>query len=205
MSNLVPIKAGSRIKIPAYLIARYENEWQIANNILKQKREKSSQPSVRQGDNRYSLQFRHEDLSKFTRKKDLLRYIKTTHEIVTGKYFLRQISQYRSNLLASALKNFGVPVQGESITIFNINKYDSYLTQNQKDILTTLATMTREEIADMEGSSDLNLVQYQYLPEQYQDEHEDKLIYEINAVFSRLYGQEDAFSEIQAYRRKRGL
>ena len=214
MSRQVPIKAGSKIKIPAFLLEQYESEWKLANEILKEKRKASRKPSVRQGDNRYSITFRRSDISLFQRRRDVLKYIKTTHDIVTGKYFQKQISQYRGNLLRSALKNFGVPIQmktiqgqfrEENISAFNINQYSDCLSQTQKDILVTLATMTKEEIAELERSSDVNLVQYVYLPEQYQQEHEETLIESINAVYEKLYGEKNAFSGIQEYRRKRGL
>ena len=94
MSRQVPIKAGSKIKIPASLLEQYQSEWKLANQILKERRKASRKPSARQGDNRYSLKLRHNDISLFKRRRDVLKYIKTTHSIVTGRYFERQISQH---------------------------------------------------------------------------------------------------------------
>lgn len=213
MPRQVPIKAGSKIKIPASLLRQYESEWKIANEILKEKRKASRKPSVRQGDNRYSLKLRHSDISLFKRRKDVLRYIRTTHEIVTGRYFDRQISQYRGNLLRAALKNWGVPVamrtikgqfREENISAFNINQYNDWLSQRQKDIAVTIATMTKEEMAEFERQSTLNVVQYMYFPDE-DKEKEDEIIETINAVYEKLYGEKNAFASIQEYRRKRGL
>lgn len=213
MAKQVAIRAGSKIKIPASLLEQYESEWKLANEILKEKRKASRKPSVRQGDNRYSLKLRHSDISLFKRRKDVLRYIRTTHEIVTGRYFERQISQYRGNLLRAALKNWGAPVtmriiQGqfreENISAFNINQYSDWLSQSQKDVLVTLATMTKEEMAEFERRSTLNVIQYMYFPDEGKD-REEEIIETINAVYKSLYGEENAFASIQEYRRKRGL
>lgn len=176
----ISITKGGRIKIPTSLYNQYLEEYEEANKILRQRQKAKGRKLAIDG-----LSFRKSDLSNFKRKSDLTRYIKTTHKIVTGKYFEEQISLYRRNLLVALLTNNGYNIT-VTPTAFTLKQYNLETSNRKLYYLTTvIATLNKEQIEILERKSKVNLIGYQYQPENTAGEHIDYLIDLLNTPKSR--------------------
>lgn len=176
----ISITKGGRIKIPTSLYNQYLEEYEEANKILRQRQKAKGRKLAIDG-----LSFRKSDLSKFERKSDLIRYIQTTHKVVTGKYFDEQLSLYRRNLLTALLTNNGYTVT-VTPTAFTLKQYNLETSNRKLYYLTTvIATLTKEQIETLERNSKVNLIGYQYQPENTAGEHIDYLIDLLNTPKSR--------------------
>lgn len=200
MPNQKPIAAGKRIKLPAALLNRFENEVDIANRILKERKKNLKKQTNASSE----LTIRKKDLSRFKTRRSAMKYLKTTHEIVTGKFFNRQRSVYRANLLTSLFKSWGIDPGATTITAFNIKQYQYQLNKKQYDLAVTISTLTQEQIEKLSRYGNINLIQYQYQPTDNEDEITEYLIDILNkkgAVFEEAH----QFDKIQEYRRLKGL
>lgn len=188
--NQTKITKGGRISIPTQLYNQYLREYQEANRILKTQRKK--------GRSSETITFRQSDLSKFERRKDLIRYIKTTHKIVTGKYFKEQASIYRRNLLSAMLTNSGINVTVVP-TAFTLGSYDLATKNRNLYYLTrVISTLTSEQITELERKSKINLIGYQYQPEETQGEHLEYIKDLLNTPKSKggIFDEKNYYSDV---------
>lgn len=176
----ISITKGGRIKIPTSLYNQYLREYEQANKILRQRQKTKGKKLAIDG-----LSFRKSDLSKFERKSDLLRYIRTTHKVVTGVYFDEQIRLYKRNLLTALLTNNGYNVT-VTPTSFTLSQYNLDKTNVKLYYLTNvIASLSLEQTEQLERKSKVNLIGYQYQPENTAGEHIDYLIDLLNTPKSR--------------------
>lgn len=200
MPRLVQIAEGKRIKVPSALLSRFESEVEKANKILQERKKTKRKQTNAEAD----LQFRVKDLGRFKTKRSAMKYIKTTHEIVTGKFFNRQRSVYRANLLSSLFKSWGFDPGNTKLSVFNIKQYQTQISKTQYDLAVTIATLNQEQIEKLSKYGNINLIQYQYQPTDNEDEIMQYLIDILNKK-GAVFEEAKQFDAIQRYRRAHGL
>lgn len=154
MARTINPTKGGRIKIPTALYSQYMREYERANEIIKNKSKSGAE----------NLSFRSSDLQNFKTRKELLRYIRTTHNIVTGKFFDQQVTLFRQNLIKSVLKNQGYSDLSEvKITSFNINSYKNQLDKKTLNVIRVLSGITKEQVKKLEQNIGFNIIGFQYI------------------------------------------
>lgn len=200
-SSSVKIAEGKNIKVPSALLNRFKKEVKVANQILKSKRAQARK--TQRANNNYAINLRHEDIKLFKRKSTLLKYFKTTHDIITGKFFENQLTNYRNNLISSMLKNWGVDIGETKITSFNIGKLRGQITPKEYSVISLIATMSKQDLSKLESSDRVNLVQYMYAPQENNTEHLDYMIDLLNS--GKIFDDKGTFNRVFEYQSKRGL
>lgn len=154
MAKTINPTKGGRIKIPTALYNQYMREYEKANEIIKNKSKSGAE----------NLSFRPSDLPNFKTRKELLRYIRTTHNIVTGKFFDKQVTSFRQNLIKAVLKNQGYSELSEvKITSFNINSYKNQLDKKTLNVIRVLSGITKEQVKKLEQNIGFNIIGFQYI------------------------------------------
>lgn len=199
MPSQKPIAAGKRIKLPAALLNRFENEVDIANRILKERKKRRK----KQTNAATELNIRSRDLERFTTRKAALRYLRTTHDIITGKFFEKQISLYRANLIESFFKSWGIDPGETRLNVFNLKNYKNQLSQEQYDLAITIATLTKEQADKLSQYGNINLIRYNYTP----PENDSNIKYVIDILNKKgaVFEEANQFDKIQQYRRLKRL
>lgn len=200
MPRLVQIAEGKRIKVPSALLSRFESEVERANKILQERKKTRKKQTNAEAD----LRFRTKDLSRFTTKKAVLRYFRTTHGIITGGFFEKQISLYRANLLESFFKSWGIDPGEVRLSAFNLKNYKNQLEPDFYDLAVTIATLTKEQIDKLSQYGNINLIRYNYenvQGEKLNFEYVKQILNTKGAVFEEA----KQFDAIQRYRRAHGL
>ena len=170
MARTINPTKGGRLKIPTALYSQYMREYERANEIIKNKAKSGAE----------NLSFRSSDLQNFKTRKELLRYIRTTHNIVTGKFFDQQVTSFRQNLIKAVLENQGyTDLADVSITPFNIRAYKNQLDTKTLNVITLLSGITKEQVKTLEQNIGFNIIGYQYIQPD-QDEKIDALIQYFN-------------------------
>lgn len=199
MPSQKPIAAGKRIKLPAALLNRFENEVDIANRILKERKKRRK----KQTNAASELNIRTRDLSRFTTRKAALRYLRTTHDIITGGFFEKQISLYRANLLKSFFESWGIDPGSTRLTVFNLKNFKNQLTQENYDLAVTIATLTKEQADKLSQYGNINLIRYNY--ETPANDMNIKYVIDILNKKGAVFEEANQFDKIQQYRRLKGL